>query len=161
MKKLVLILMIILLFFVVFIKIENDIIYYSVFALLTLLSLVYYYITDYISIKAISKELKSEDFFVIKAGVAKTDPRGVNLIKGALVIYSSMVLFYVRKSSFGGVKVYDSFALDQLEEYTIDNPECMYKGISFKLTNGSVKNFAGKTIKEKENELRIAMGYDN
>ena len=159
MKKFVMILMILLLFVVVFIKIENDVLYYSVFALLALLALVYYYISDYVNVKDITKELKSDNYFVIKAGIVKTDARGANLVKGVLVIYSSMVLFYARKSSMGGVRVLDSFSLEELKEYTVNAFDKNDKSISFTLLSGEVKKYSCRTIAEKENELREAMGY--
>ena len=161
MKKLVMILMVFLLFVVVFIKIENTLLYYSVFALLALLGLIYYYITDHISIKAISQELKTSDFFVIKAGIVKSDPRGLHLIKGALVVYSGLVLFYTRKSSAGGVKVYDSFSLDELSEYALDNYSKTQNGISFTLNSGEVKKYSCAKILEQEKSLRSAIGYED
>ena len=143
--------------FLYFITVKGVIYPVMLFAMIVVTAL-WYFLNHYISQKMV-KKARGESFFFQKAQMVSPD--GTELISGALVITESEVVFCSRKGYMGGIKVIWSAFTSSLSSYSIESITEKKMGVSFAL-KGEKKDikFVAPKIKEREEELRKALGWE-
>ena len=158
-KKLVLLLLFLTFATLMFVPIQNRVIYYSLFPLMMIWVLLFHFLEDSVSVKEMKRKLGKEDFFYIKAGYIFMDGNAAILTNGMLVIDNGNVLFYKRDKSTKAKLVY-SFPIDSVIGYTLGKVDEYHFGVTF--TVEGEKNeirFAGKDFASREKELRVALAW--
>lgn len=155
---LLLILLVLVGLFLYFITVKGVIYPIMLFAMVVVTAL-WYFLNHYISQKMVKKARGEESFFFQKAQMVSPD--GTELISGALVITESEVVFCSRKGYMGGIKVLWSAFTSSLSSYSIESITEKKMGVSFAL-KGEKKDikFVAPKIKEREEELRKALGWE-
>ena len=78
----------------------------------------FYLMTAFISEKMVRKALKDDKAFTVKAGLIKE----AEMLSGILSISNGMLMYHVRKSDMGGVKLVWSADVSQVETYSMGWP---------------------------------------
>ena len=133
--------------FLYFITVKGVIYPVMLFAVIVVTAL-WYFLNHYISQKMVKK-------------AQMVSPDGTELINGALVRTESEVMFCSRKGYMGGIKVLWSAFTSSLSSYSIESITEKKMGVSFAL-KGEKKDikFVAPKIKEREEELRKALGWE-
>ena len=116
----------------------------------------FYLMTAYISEKMVRKALKDDKAFTVKAGLI----REAEMLSGILSISNGMVMYHVRKSDMGGVKLVWSADVSQIETYSMGKVDEYHWGVSLKLSGEeSPRLFSSKKIGSMEADFRKALGW--
>lgn len=158
-KKLVMISIPLLLLVIVFVRIENQILYWSLFLVLFLLVYIYHLLEDVVPEKDVEKKLSANDFWRLKCGYIVVKGEKAELLKGLLVIYSGQVLFYRRAKASGGAELVYSFPVDSIEGYEIGKVDDFHTGITFTLAGDAEAKFTSKKLPAEEKAIRKAFGW--
>lgn len=159
-KKIVMISIPLLLLVVVFVPIENRILYWSLFVVLFLLAYLFHIMEDVVRLKDVQKKLGMEDFFNEKAGIIVIQDNKAELLKGMIVIFNGQVLFYRRAGGTGGAVLTNSFPVDTIEGYEIGKVDDFHPGITFTLNGGEEVKFTSKKLAQREADIRKALGWE-
>ena len=158
-KKLVMFSIPILLLVIVFVKIENQILYWSLFLLLFLLVYIFHILEDVVPEKDVEKKLGTSDFFRLKCGYIIIKGQKAELLKGLFVIFSEQVLFYRRAKATGGAELITSFPVERIEGYEIGKVDDFHPGITFTLSGGEEVKFTSKKFSIEEKAIRKAFKW--
>lgn len=158
-KKLVLLLLVLTFAVILFVPIQNRIIYYSLYLLMIGWVVLFRFLEDSVSLREVERKLGSKEFFSIKAGYIFMDGPVCVLSKGLLVVFEGNVLFY-KRDRVAKAKLEYSFPVDSIEGYSLGKVDEFHTGITFEVEGekGEVK-FAGKDFALREGELRMAIGW--
>ena len=158
-KRFVLVLLLLTFTVIMFVPIQNRVIYYSLYLLMIVWVILFKFLEDSVSLKEIQKKLGKSDFFSIKAGYIYMDGPVCVLSKGLMVIDEGNVLFYKRDKATKAKLEY-SFPVDSIDGYSLGKVDEFHDGITFSVEGekGAVK-FAGKDFAAREKELRKAIGW--
>lgn len=126
--------------------------------ILVLLTALWYVMTAVVTRHMVEKRRKGETFFFSPASLVSKNE--TELIKGAVVITGSEIIFYKRKGYFGGITPIWSCFLNQLESYSIEKVDDKHNGIIFTLKDDDNKiKVASSSFKKREDELRAIIGW--
>lgn len=159
MKRAVLLLIPVILAVIIFVPIENRVLYWGLYVVIFALVYAYHVMEEVVPLPDIEKSLNCKDFFHIKCGYIKINGDRADLVKGLMVIYSGTVLFYVRATARGGVKLIQSVPGEQIETYVLCKVDDYHAGIQFELSGGQEMKFTGKKFAQNEAEIRKALGW--
>lgn len=116
----------------------------------------FYLMTAFISEKMVRKAIGDDDAFTSRAGMV----RETELLTGVLSISNGMVMYHVRKSDMGGVKLVWSADVSQVESYSMGKIDEYHNGVSIKLHGEDAPRlFSSKGIGAREAEFRKALGW--
>lgn len=158
-KKLVMISIPLLLLVIVFVRIQNQVIYWSLFVLLFLLVYIFHVLEDVVPLKDVQKKLGSTDFWSLKCGYIVTKGEKAELLKGLLVIYSGQILFYRRAKASGGAELIYSFDSESISSYEMGKVDDFHQGVVFTLSGGDEVKFTSKKLPSEEKAVRKALGW--
>lgn len=158
-KKIVMISIPLLLLVIVFVRIENQILYWSLFVLLFLLVYIFHILEDVVPLKDVEKKLSTSDFWSLKCGYIITKGDKAELLKGLLVIYSGQVLFYRRAKASGGAELVYSFPVESIEGYEMGKVDDFHPGVTFTLKGDTEVKFTSKKLQSEEKSIRKAFGW--
>jgi len=143
---------------IVFVPIENQVLYWFLYVILFALAGLYFVLNSLVTDKMVEKELGSSDFYSVSAGVIETNGQKAILVQGRFVICQGMALFYVRKRAGGGVTLKDSFPCESVRNYTLKKVDDFHPGIEFEVDGGE-KAFTGKKFSSSVDALEKALGW--
>ncbi len=158
-KKLVLVLLLLTFTVIMFVPIQNRVIYYSLYLLMIVWVLLFKFLEDSVSLREVERKLGKSDLFSIKAGYIYMDGPVCVLSKGLLVVDEGNVLFYKRDRATRAKLEY-SFSVDSISGYSLGKVDEFHLGITFTLDDGRNEvKFEGKDFQKRERELRKAFGW--
>lgn len=143
---------------IIFGKIENRIIYWSLFLLIFVLIYLFHIMEDVVSAKMIEKTLGTKEFWSIEAGYIVTQKNNAILQKGRLVVYEGQMMFYKRGKDIGGVSLLYSLPVDTIEGYTLEKVDEFHPGVRLATSNGDVC-FTSSKIAKEEAAFRESLGW--
>ena len=82
-----------------------------------------------------------------------------DLIVGAFVVTKTDILFYKRKSAFGGVSVIYSASVSALEEYTIGKVDDIHSGIILHFKGDEEVKIGAANLYKHEAEFKKMIGW--
>lgn len=116
----------------------------------------FYIMTAFISEKMVKKALGDGDAFTVKAGMIKE----TEMVAGVLSVSNGMLMFHIRKSDLGGVKLTWSAEISTVESYSMGKIDEYHMGVSIKLVGEeSPRLFSSKKIGGMEGDFRKALGW--
>ena len=116
----------------------------------------FYVMTAFISDRMVRKGLGDDSAFTVKAGMI----RETEMVAGVLSVSNGMLMFHVRKSDLGGVKLSWSAEVSSIESYSMGKVDEYHMGVSIKLEGEeSPRLFSSKRIGASEAEFRKALGW--
>lgn len=145
---------------IVFVPIDNRILYWSLFLVMFALVYAFHIMEDVVPMKDIVAQLGGQDFFSMKCGYVKIiNSQKSELQKGVMVIYAQTVLFYVRAKASGGAKLVQSIPAETIDTYTLCKVDGFHKGVTFTLNGGDEVHFTGNRFSSVESRMREALGW--
>lgn len=136
---------------------SKSLIYWQFIPLMAIVIALYYVSTNVVTRHMIEKAREEKDFFMVKGNIASKD--GKELIVGVLVATKTELIFYRRKTAFGGIEILWSGFVSSLEEYTIGKVDDQHNGIILKFRGGDEMKIGSLSISKKESEFREAIGW--
>lgn len=157
MKRFLLLLLLALFGGMVYFIYSKGIIYYQFIPLMAIVIAFYYISTSVVTKSMVKKSLGNEDFFMIKGSMPTKDEK--DLIVGAFVVTKTDILFYKRKSAFGGVSVIYSASVSALEEYTIGKVDDIHSGIILHFKGDEEVKIGAANLYKHEAEFKKMIGW--
>lgn len=158
-KRAVLIAIPVILAVIIFVPIQNRVLYWSLFPLMFLCVYLYHIMEEVVPVKAVVKMLGSDSFFSLKCGLVKVSGDKAELRKGLFVIYSGTVLFYVRDNWKGGAKLELTVPVEAIESYTMCKVDDYHPGLLLTLNGGDEVKFTSRKFAAAEASIRSALGW--
>ena len=159
-KKTVLFLIPVLLLVIVFVPIMNNLVYWSLYAVLFALVLIFWLLEDTVPDRSISAYLKGADYWSIKAGVIKNNGQTAEIIGGCLVISGGRLYFMKRKGGKAGVEVLREVPVSSITGYTLKKVDGYHDGIAFTLESDDEILFVSRSIAKEEKALLKALEWE-
>ncbi len=157
MRRLLLLILLALFGAMIYFIYSSSLIYWQFIPAMALVIVLYYISSNVITRHMVEKARSEKDFFIIKGNISSKD--GKDLIVGALVATPSELVFYRRKTAFGGLEILWSGFVNSLEEYTIGKVDDHHNGIILKFRRGDEMRIGSSSISSKEAEFRSAIGW--
>ncbi len=135
----------------------DGLIYWQFIPLMAIVIAIYYVSANVVTKHMVEKQRGEKDFFIVKGNISSND--GKELIIGALVATKNELVFYRRKSAFGGLQIVWSGFVSALEEYTMGKIDDQHYGITLSFRGGEIMKIGSASISKKEPEFRAAIGW--
>lgn len=144
---------------IIFVPIENQILYWSQFLVLALLVYIFYLSEDKVSVKLVEKETGESGFFSIPVGIISSKNDGV-LQKGLLVVTDKSIRFFKKGKSFNSCVLEITIPTKKIASYSFEKVDDFHQGVTFILDNDSEQKFTSRKISKYDAELTKALGWD-
>ncbi len=159
-KKTVLFLIPVLLLVIVFVPIMNNLIYWSLYAVLFGLVLIYWLLEDTVPKNDVSAYLKGEPYWSVKAGIIKSKGETSEIMGGSLVISGETLYFMKRKGGGKGIEVLRQFPVSRITGYTLKKVDGYHEGIEFTTDSDDQLQFTSRAVAKDEKGLNAALGWE-
>ena len=158
MSRAVLLLMLALFGVFVYFTCFKGVIIYPLLIPIILLVAIWYMITFLVTKKMVDKQRGGEPLLFLKGQFI--DKIKNEVVYGALVVTSTEMVFYKRKSWKGGVQVIWSAFVPSLESYELESVDGKHKGIKLSIKGETHPIYiATKAIEKEEKEFRTLLGW--
>ena len=160
MSKLLLYLMLLLFGIFVFLMTFKQMIVYPLLIPIILLVVLWYFVTFHVSKKKVLKIRKGEEFLFFRAQLI--EETNSNVIHGALVVSSGVMVFYKRKDWKGNLEIIWSTFTPELESYELCTVDGKHKGIKLSVKGDLHPTLiASNGIYASEEAFKSMLGWES
>lgn len=144
---------------IVFVRIKNQVLYYSLFLLLFALAGAYLIMEDYLSKGMLEKATGEKGLYSFSAGFLESETTQ-NIVKGRVAVTRTEVRFYARAGASGGCRLLWSTASGEISGYSFDKVDSFHPGIILNLGEDRRIRFTSRSIAKDEASFRTALGWE-